>query len=72
MTVAEFLMDWLPKQCSKHKWSPKTYCNAIQRPTSSDMDNTNRAPIAHKTKKPGNLSIHSFHDRHSQTVIPAH
>ena len=25
MTVAEFLMDWLPKQCSKHKWAPKTY-----------------------------------------------
>ena len=25
VTVAEFLMDWLPKQCSKHKWSPKTY-----------------------------------------------
>ena len=23
--VAEFLMDWLPKQCSKHKWVPKTY-----------------------------------------------
>jgi hypothetical protein len=23
--VAEFLMDWLPKQCSKHKWAPKTY-----------------------------------------------
>ena len=18
-------MDWLPKQCSKHKWAPKTY-----------------------------------------------
>ena len=43
VTVAEFLMDWLPKQCSKHKWSPKTYCNAIQRPTSSDMENTDRA-----------------------------
>ena len=25
VTVAEFLMDWLPKQCSKHKWVPKTY-----------------------------------------------
>ena len=25
VTVAEFLMDWLPKQCSKHKWAPKTY-----------------------------------------------
>ena len=25
VTVAEFLMDWLPKQCSKHKWTPKTY-----------------------------------------------
>ena len=24
VTVAEFLMDWLPKQCSKHKWAPKT------------------------------------------------
>ena len=23
VTVAEFLMDWLPKQCSKHKWAPK-------------------------------------------------
>ena len=25
VTVAAFLMDWLPKQCSKHKWAPKTY-----------------------------------------------
>ena len=25
VTVAEFLMDWLPKQCSKHKWAPCTY-----------------------------------------------
>ena len=25
VTVAEFLMNWLPKQCSKHKWAPKTY-----------------------------------------------
>ena len=25
VTVAEFLMDWLPKQCSKHKWALKTY-----------------------------------------------
>src|SRR5699024_521987 len=25
VTVGEFLMDWLPKQCSKHKWAPKTY-----------------------------------------------
>ena len=25
VTAAEFLMDWLPKQCSKHKWAPKTY-----------------------------------------------
>lgn len=25
VTVSEFLMDWLPKQCSKHKWAPKTY-----------------------------------------------
>ena len=25
VTVAEFLMDRLPKQCSKHKWAPKTY-----------------------------------------------
>ena len=25
VTVAEFLMDWLPKQCNKHKWAPKTY-----------------------------------------------
>ena len=25
VTVAEFLMDWLPKQCSKHKWAPQTY-----------------------------------------------
>ena len=25
VTVAEFLMEWLPKQCSKHKWAPKTY-----------------------------------------------
>ena len=25
VTVAELLMDWLPKQCSKHKWAPKTY-----------------------------------------------
>jgi len=48
MTVAEFLMDWLPKQCSKHKWSPKTYCNAIQRPTSSDMENTDRAKTVQK------------------------
>ena len=24
VTVAEFLMDWLPKQCSKHKWAPKS------------------------------------------------
>lgn len=24
MTVEEFLMDWLLKQCSKHKWAPKT------------------------------------------------
>ena len=23
VTVAEFLMDWLPKQCSKHKWHPR-------------------------------------------------
>lgn len=47
MTVAEFLMDWLPKQCRKHKWAPKTYCNAIQRPTSSDMENTDRAETVH-------------------------
>ena len=25
VTVAEFLMEWLPKQCSKHKWAPQTY-----------------------------------------------
>ena len=25
VTAAEFLMDWVPKQCSKHKWAPKTY-----------------------------------------------
>jgi hypothetical protein len=25
VTAAEFLMDWLPKQCSKHKWAPKIY-----------------------------------------------
>ena len=47
MTVAEFLMDWLPKQCRKHKWAPKTYCKAIQRPTSSDMENTDRAETVH-------------------------
>ena len=29
VTVAEFLMDWLPKQCSKHKWAPKTYTVAV-------------------------------------------
>ena len=29
VTVAEFLMDWLPKQCSKHKWSPKTYTQSV-------------------------------------------
>ena len=23
VTVGEFLMDWLPKQCSKHKWAPR-------------------------------------------------
>ena len=23
VTVAEFLMDWLSKQCSKHKWAPQ-------------------------------------------------
>ena len=28
ITVGEFLMNWLPKQCTKHKWAPKTYqCN---------------------------------------------
>ena len=25
ITVGEFLMNWLPKQCTKHKWAPKTY-----------------------------------------------
>ena len=30
VTVAEFLMDWLPKQCSKHKWAPKTYQMCIR------------------------------------------
>ena len=25
ITVKEFLMEWLPKQCSKHKWAPCTY-----------------------------------------------
>ena len=25
VTVGEFLMSWLPKQCAKHKWAPKTY-----------------------------------------------
>lgn len=25
VTVVEFLMDWLPKQCSKHKWASQTY-----------------------------------------------
>ncbi|MZM02229.1 site-specific integrase, partial [Bifidobacterium pseudocatenulatum] len=29
VTVAEFLMDWLPKQCSKHKWAPKTYTHTV-------------------------------------------
>ena len=29
VTVAEFLMDWLPKQCSKHKWAPKTYTQSV-------------------------------------------
>ena len=29
VTVAEFLMDWLPKQCSKHKWAPKTYESSL-------------------------------------------
>ena len=36
VTVAEFLMDWLPKQCSKHKWAPKTY--------ESNLDALHRAP----------------------------
>ena len=22
ITVKEFLMEWLPKQCNKHKWAP--------------------------------------------------
>lgn len=25
VTVKEFLMEWLPKQCNKHKWAPCTY-----------------------------------------------
>ena len=25
ITVGEFLMIWLPNQCTKHKWAPKTY-----------------------------------------------
>ena len=25
ITVKEFLMEWLPKQCNKHKWAPQTY-----------------------------------------------
>ena len=25
ITVKEFLMEWLPKQCNKHKWTPCTY-----------------------------------------------
>ena len=25
ITVREFLMEWLPKQCNKHKWAPQTY-----------------------------------------------
>ena len=25
ITVKEFLMEWLPKQCNKHKWAPCTY-----------------------------------------------
>lgn len=29
VTVAEFLMDWLPKQCAKHKWAPKTYQSTL-------------------------------------------
>ena len=38
VTVAEFLMDWLPKQCSKHKWAPKTYesnLSTIEKETNS-------------------------------------
>ena len=31
----------------------------------------NRAPMAYKTKKPWNLSIHSFHGRHSYALGPA-
>ena len=38
VTVAEFLMDWLPKQCSKHKWAPKTYqSNLASSRTSSSL-----------------------------------
>ena len=25
ITVKDFLMEWLPKQCNKHKWAPCTY-----------------------------------------------
>ena len=25
ITVKEFLIEWLPKQCNKHKWAPCTY-----------------------------------------------
>ena len=25
ITVKKFLMEWLPKQCNKHKWAPCTY-----------------------------------------------
>jgi len=37
VTVAEFLMDWLPKQCSKHKWAPTSLIWRSSRTSSSPI-----------------------------------
>ena len=52
VTVAEFLMDWLPKQCSKHKWAPKTYesnLSTILSPISAAWRCRNSSPTTWKT-----------------------
>jgi len=57
VTVAEFLMDWLPKQCSKHKWAPKTYQSNLALIYRGDADAEaaalpHRSPVRHPEQDP--------------------
>ena len=57
ITVKEFLMEWLPKQCNKHKWAPCTGTFRIN----TCMQRVQKASLA-KTGK--DCILQEFEDKH--------